>query len=427
MPLRISDYSKAAPAALRSAATFFLLCIGLLAGCTESDRIPPTVILVSLDGFRWDYLDRPVAPTLQAIARRGVRADGLIPVFPSKTFPNHYSMVTGLYPEHHGLVANNMYDPTDDSWYGLGDREAVGDSRWYGGEPVWVAAERAGQLTAPLFWPGSEAEIGGYRPRYWRPFDFEDRPDDLVEELLGRLDLPPDERPTFLTLYFHETDDFGHDFGTESPELDSAIAVVDQALALLVSGLEARGISDQVDLIVVSDHGMADTSSDRVIYLDDLIDLDRVMVSDWDPVVAIWPDSGAEASTYRRLQGHPHLTAYRRDSIPAHLHYRAHQRIAPLIGLADEGWSISTHRYVADHPGAFDGASHGYDPTVPSMYGLFVAAGPSFRSGVRSDPVANIDVYELMCAILGLTPAPNDGSLENVRHLLVPELAPHGE
>ncbi|MEE8360705.1 MAG: ectonucleotide pyrophosphatase/phosphodiesterase, partial [Gemmatimonadales bacterium] len=154
-------------------ATFFLLCIGLLAGCTESDRLPPTVILVSLDGFRWDYLDRPVAPTLQAIARRGVRADGLIPVFPSKTFPNHYSMVTGLYPEHHGLVANNMYDPTDDSWYGLGDREAVGDSRWYGGEPVWVAAERAGQLTAPLFWPGSEAEIGGYRPRYWRPFDFE--------------------------------------------------------------------------------------------------------------------------------------------------------------------------------------------------------------------------------------------------------------
>ncbi|MCH7892763.1 MAG: alkaline phosphatase family protein, partial [Gemmatimonadetes bacterium] len=220
MPLRISDYPKAAPAALRSAATFFLLCIGLLAGCTESDRIPPTVILVSLDGFRWDYLDRPVAPTLQAIARRGVRADGLIPVFPSKTFPNHYSMVTGLYPEHHGLVANNMYDPTDDSWYGLGDREAVGDSRWYGGEPVWVAAERAGQLTAPLFWPGSEAEIGGYRPTYWRPFDFEDRPDDLVEELLGRLDLPPDERPTFLTLYFHETDDFGHDFGTESPELD---------------------------------------------------------------------------------------------------------------------------------------------------------------------------------------------------------------
>jgi len=404
--------------------SFFLLCIGVLAGCTQPDRTPPTVILVSLDGFRWDYIDRSAAPTLQAIAREGVRADGLISIFPSKTFPNHYSIVTGLYPEHHGLVANSMYDPSEDSWYSLGDREAVGDSQWYGGEPVWVTAERAGQTTAPLFWPGAEAEIGGYRPTYWRPFDFEDRPDHLVEELLGMLDLPPGKRPTFLTLYLHETDDFGHDFGTESPELDSAIALVDRALATLIAGLATRGLRHEVDLIVVSDHGMADTSRDRIIYLDDLIDLDRVTVSDWSPVVAIWPDSGAEASTYRRLQGHPHLTVHRRDSIPQRLHYSAHQRIAPLIGIADEGWSISTHSYVADRPDAFIGATHGYDPAVRSMLGLFVASGPSFRVGFRSDPVANIHLYELMCAILGLTPAPNDGSLESVQHLLVPDFTP---
>jgi len=422
LPRRTSDTLTATPDTCRARAIPFLLCIGLLAGCAQPDRIPPTVILVSLDGFRWDYIDRPVAPTLQAIARRGVRADGLIPVFPSKTFPNHYSIVTGLYPEHHGLVANNMYDPADDSWYGLGDREAVGDSRWYAGEPVWVTAERAGQRTAPLFWPGSEAEIGGYRPTYWRPFDFDDRPDDLIEELLGLLDLPLDERPTFLTLYFHETDDFGHTFGTESPELDSAIAVVDHAIANLLAGLEARGIRDEVDLIVVSDHGMAEISSDRVIYLDDLIDLDHVMVSDWNPVVAIWPDAGAEASTYRRLQAHPHMTVYRRDSIPQRLHYSTHERIAPLIGLADEGWSISTRSFVADHPDAFDGATHGYDPALRSMNGLFTAAGPSFRVGLRSGPVANIDVYEMICAILGLTPAPNDGDLDSVRHLMVPEL-----
>jgi len=377
--------------------SFFLLCIGVLAGCTAPDRTPPTtVILVSLDGFRWDYLDRSAAPTLQAIASRGVRADGLIPIFPSKTFPNHYSIVTGLYSEHHGLVANSMYDPSEDSWYSLGDREAVGDSQWYGGEPVWVTAERAGQTTAPLFWPGAEAEIGGYRPTYWRPFDFEDRPDDLVEEILGMLDLPLGQRPTFFTLYFHETDTFGHDFGTESPELDSAIALVDRALANLLAGLESRGIRDEVHLIVVSDHGMSDTSRERIIYLDDLIDLDRVTVSDWSPVVAIWPDSGAEASTYIRLQGHPHLTVHRRDSIPQRLHYSAHQRIAPLIGIADEGWSM----------------------------GLFVASGPSFRAGFRSEPVANIHLYELMCAILGLTPAPNDGSLEMVRHLLIPDFTP---
>jgi len=426
VPRRTSDNLRAATTTFRPAATLLLLCIAFLVGCTAPDRIPPTIILVSLDGFRWDYIDRPVAPTLQAIARRGVRADGLIPVFPSKTFPNHYSMVTGLYPEHHGIVANNMYDPTDDSWYGLGDREAVGHSRWYEGEPLWVTAERAGQKTAPLFWPGSEAEIGGYRPTYWRPFDFEDRPDDLVEELLGQLDLPPGERPTFLTLYFHETDDLGHNFGTESPELDSAIAVVDHALANLLAGLEARDMRDEVDLIVVSDHGMADTGLDRVIYLDDVIDLNRVTVSDWDPVVAIWPDSGAEASTYRRLQAHPHMTVYRRDSIPERLHYSAHERIAPLIGLADEGWSISTHSYVADHPSAFDGATHGYDPAIRSMNGLFVAAGPSFRAGLRSEPIANVHLYEVMCAILGLTPAHNDGSLDSVGHVLMPGLESPG-
>jgi predicted AlkP superfamily pyrophosphatase or phosphodiesterase len=404
--------------------TFILLCIGILTGCTAPDKIPPTVILISLDGFRWDYLDRSAAPTLQAIASRGVRADGLIPVFPTKTFPNHYSIVTGLYPEHHGLVANNMYDPSEDSWFSLGDREAVGDSRWYGGEPVWVAAERAGRPTAPLFWPGSEAAIGGVRPTHGRAYDHGVRPRALVDELLVLLDLPPAERPTFLTMYFHETDDVGHGFGTTSPEVDSAIAVVDNALAYLIAGLEARGIRSAVDIIVVSDHGMADTSNDRVIFLDELVDLDQVTVSDWNPVVAIWPDSGAETSTYERLRAHPHLTVYRKDSIPDRLHYRAHARIAPLIGVADEGWSISTRGYVADHPEAFEGAAHGYDPAVPAMKGLFVAAGPSFKRGVRRGPLANVHLYELMCAILGLTPGRNDGSLDSVRSLLRPGVAP---
>lgn len=418
----MSHFSMIATAVARSANALLFLGTAFIVGCTASHRSPPTAILISLDGFRWDYVDRAAAPTLQAIARNGVRADGLIPIFPSKTFPNHYSVVTGLYAEHHGLVANNMYDPTDDAWYGLGDRVAVGDSRWYGGEPVWVTAERAGQKTAPLFWPGSEAKIGGIRPSYWRPFEYADRPDDLVQEILGLLDLPRSERPTFLTLYFHETDDFGHNFGTESPEINGAIAVVDSALASLLEGLEARGIKNEVDLIVVSDHGMADTSPDRVIYLDDLIDLDRVTVSDWNPVVAIWPDSGEVESTYRGLKEHPHLTSYRRDSIPERLHYRNHERIAPLIGIADEGWSISSHSFATDNPDAFDGATHGYDPDIHSMAGLFVAMGPSFRKGLRSGPIANVHLYELMCAILGLPPARNDGNLDSVAHFLTTAL-----
>ena len=415
--------------ASRVAITLVFFLVGALGGRArpavhaQSDpggALPPTIILISLDGYRWDYVDRPEAKTLQGFARRGVRAEGLIPVFPSKTFPNHYTIVTGLYPEHHGLVANSMYDPTYDAWYGLSDREAVGDARWYGGEPIWVAAERASQRTAPWYWPGSEAAIAGIRPSYWEPFDFDRTPSELVDHMLGLLDLPPEQRPTFMTIYFHLTDDVGHTYGTESAELDGAIAAVDSALAQLEAGLAARNILDQVDIIVVSDHGMADTNPERVIMLDDAIDLDRVTVSDWNPVVAIWPDSGMEAVVHEQLQTLPHLTVYRRAELPHRLHYRGNVRVAPLIGVADEGWSITTRQYAADHPGGFDGATHGYDPALRSMQGVFIAAGPSFRSGVRLDPVANIHLYELMCAILGLTPAPNDGSIDALAWVLTP-------
>jgi predicted AlkP superfamily pyrophosphatase or phosphodiesterase len=221
-------------------------------------------------------------------------------------------------------------------------------------------------------------------------------------------------------MYFHLTDDQGHAHGTESAEVDDAIAAIDSALAQFEAGLAARGMLDEVDIIVVSDHGMADTSKDRLIMLDDAVDLDRVTVSDWNPVVAIWPDSGMESVTYEQLEQLPHLTVYRRAELPDRLHYRNHPRIAPLIGIADEGWSITTRQYAAEHPDSFDGATHGYDPALQSMQGVFIAAGPSFRSGVRLDPIENIHLYELMCAILGLTPAPNDGSIDALASVLTP-------
>jgi predicted AlkP superfamily pyrophosphatase or phosphodiesterase len=395
-----------------------------LACAPGRDAVRPTVILISLDGFRFDYVDRRPATTIRALAARGVRAEGLIPIFPTKTFPNHYAIVTGLTAEHHGIVANNMYDPDLDARYGMADRAAVGDARWYGGEPIWVTAERAGQRTAPLFWPGSEAAILGHRPWYWRPFVFDDPPSALVQEILQQLDRPTDERPTFLTLYFHETDDQGHDHGTTSPQLDSAIAVVDRALADLIAGLADRRLLDAIDIIVVSDHGMTDTSRERVILLDDLIDLDDVTVSDWNPVAALWPDPGKEDLVRRQLGDHDHLTVYRKDSVPLRLGYRNHRRIAPLLAVADPGWVITTRSYLAERPDAFDGAAtHGYDPAVSAMHGLLVAAGPSFRRGVRTGTVANVHLYEMMAAILRVTPAPNDGTLDSVVGLLAPGVA----
>ena len=392
-----------------------------ITSCVRPAQQPrPRLILISLDGFRWDYPDRPPAATLQALAARGVRAEGLIPIFPSKTFPNHYSMVTGLTAEHHGLIANNIFDPGDSSRYSLGNREAVGDSKWYGGEPIWVTAEKAGLRTAPIFWPGSEAAIEGVRPTSWRSFDFADRPDALVRELLERLDAPPDSSPSFMTLYFHETDDMGHRHGTDSPELDGAIATVDSALALLLAGLEERGLKDSIDIMVVSDHGMADTSNDRVILLDRVIDLDRVMVSDWNPVVAIWPRDVSPDTVYRQLERQAHLTAYRKADIPDRLHYRNNPRIAPIIAVADVGWSITTSDYLTEHPNAFAGATHGYDPAARSMQGIFIAAGPSFRNGITVPPTATINLYDVMCAVLGLDPAPNDGDVSLARRVLSP-------
>ena len=183
----------------------------------EAARLRPTVILISFDGFRWDYVDMAPTPNLDRLVANGVRAGSLIPSFPTKTFPNHYTIATGLYPEHHGVVANNMYDPEFDARFGLGDRDAVGDARWYGGEPIWVTAEKQGQITATFFWPGSEAAIGGVRPTHWRLYDGSVPNSERVAQVLEWIRLPEDERPTFLSLYFSDVNDLGHEFGAESP------------------------------------------------------------------------------------------------------------------------------------------------------------------------------------------------------------------
>ena len=407
----------------------FLLVVG--AGCSGSrppaasttGDAPPPLLLVSIDGFRADYLDLHEAPVLERLAAEGLRAEGLIPAFPSKTFPNHYSIVTGLYPEHHGIIANNMYDPGFDASFSLSDRDAVGDGRWWGGEPIWVTAQRQGLRSATLFWPGSEAEIGGLRPTHWLPYEHDMPGAARVEQVLDWLDLPPGERPSFLTLYFSRVDSQGHWYGPASDSTARAVAEVDRFLGMLIGGLEARDLLGRMHLLVVSDHGMAATSAERVILLDDYIDLHDVQVVDWNPVVMVRPVPGREDAVYEALRQAPHLTVHRKADMPERLHFDDHRRIPPIIGIADEGWSITTRaRYEAD-PGAFDGGAHGYDPRHESMHGLFVAHGPAFPRGDVVDPFENIHLYNLMTTLLGLEPAPNDGGPDVARHLLQPQEA----
>ncbi|MDZ7307740.1 MAG: ectonucleotide pyrophosphatase/phosphodiesterase [candidate division KSB1 bacterium] len=263
--------------------------------------LAPTVILISIDGFRHDYLDRAAAPNLQRLARNGVRAHGMIPAFPSKTFPNHYTLVTGLYPEHHGIVSNTMLDPEGKARFRISDRAAVEDSRWWGGEPLWVTAQKQGQLTATYFWVGSEAEILGTRPAYWKRYAHNTPNRARVAQVLAWLDLPKPQRPTLITLYFSTVDEAGHEFGPDSPEVMQAVAAIDTVIGTLLEGLAARDIFQQVNLIIVSDHGMAATSAGRVIHLDDYLDLQQVDVIDWTPVLALLPRPGEEEAVYQKL------------------------------------------------------------------------------------------------------------------------------
>ncbi len=401
-----------------------MLLVLLVSACAPA-VIPPTtgpstVILISIDGFRWDYLERAETRHLDRLVRSGVRAERLVPVFPTLTFPNHYTIVTGLYPVEHGIVANTMYDPAFDASFRISDRDAVGDGRWWGGEPIWVTAQKQGMTAASFFWPGSEAEINGYRPTYWKQYDETIPAKDRVARVLEWLDLPAGERPSFITLYFEDVDHVNHDVDPESsPLIGEAIQRVDAHIGSLLRGLDERGVTRQTDIIVLSDHGITARSADRTIFLDDYIDVTTAGVIDWHPVAAIRPNPGDVDSIFARLQGaHPHLSVYRSDAMPERFRYEGHRRIAPIIAIADEGWSVTSHAYFTRNRHRFGFGSHGYDHDLLSMGALFVATGPSFKEGATVAPFQNVHLYNLMCHILGLEPAPNSGSLDSVRVML---------
>ena len=383
------------------------------------ERAAPIVILISFDGWRWDYMARTQVPNLQAMASRGVRAEALIPVFPSKTFPNHYTIVTGLYPEHHGIVSNVIADPEFPRRFTM-SAPTSRESRWWGGEPVWVTAIRQRLRAASMFWPGSEVSIGGVRPTYWRPFDDGVSNTARVRQVLQWLGLPEAERPSFITLYFSDVDSAGHAHGPDSTEVLEAARRLDAVLGQLVSGVRKLGLLDRTTFVVVSDHGMSQQAANRAIFVDDYLDLSTVDVVEWTPNLALRPRSATVEQVYRALKDkHPSLAVYKREDIPAHLHYRRSNRIAPVVALADDGWTITTHarQLLAAAARRTNGGDHGYDPKHKSMHGLFVAAGPGVRRGAVVAPFESIHLYNFLCALLGLTPAPNDGDVDAIRAL----------
>ncbi len=375
------------------------------------------LILISIDGFRPDYLKRPPAVRLRELAASGVQAERLIPAFPTKTFPNHYTIATGLYPEHHGIVANSMTDP-DIGRFTTTDTTTNRDPRWWGGEPIWLTAIKQGRRAATMFWVGSEGAIQGIRPNYWRVFDPRLPSAARVDQVLEWLALPPGQAPDLVTLYFNRVDLVGHRRGPESAAVDSAIGEADAAIGRLIDSLKARGVLPRTNLIIVSDHGMTTIAPDRVIYLDDYVPIEPEEISDLAPATAIDPGPGRTEMIFRGLvNAHPKLSVYRREEIPARFHFRSNPRIAPILALADDGWTISTRKRWAVSP-MTDLGNHGYDNTLASMAATFIAAGPAFRAGAIVPPFQSIHLYELMAHLMGLRPSANDGALDSVRALL---------
>ena len=387
----------------------------------QADRSP--VILVSIDGFRADYLKRGLTPTLQTLADGGVRAVAMHPAFPSLTFPNHYTLVTGLTPDHHGVVANTMEDASiqPDDRFTLGTYAAVSDARWWAGaEPIWVTAQAAGLRAATLFWPGSEAAIGGGRPDRWAHFDATITPDQRVDIVLDWLDAPAGKKPHFVTLYFDAVDHAGHADGPDSPQVDAALRQTDAAIARLMTGLRARGLAGTAELVIVADHGMAATSSDRVLYLDDAAGAAGLHIVTSGAVAEVkGAGPGGDAALARLLAWRtPHGRCWRRGEMPAHLRYGANPRIPPVVCVAQAGWLYATRAEVADHPGGVLKGEHGYDPADPRMDALFIAHGPAFRAGYVQPAFDNLDVYPLLAHLLRLAPRPNDGRLAEVAGML---------
>ncbi|WP_420471762.1 ectonucleotide pyrophosphatase/phosphodiesterase [Brevundimonas sp. FT23042] len=367
------------------------------------------VILIGVDGFRAEYLQRGITPTLSRLAAEGVQAEGgMRPSWPSVTFPNFYTLVTGLHPDHHGLVYNTMTDPRlPGRRFSLGNRAEVMDRVWYDdGEPIWVTAHNAGFRTAAMFWPGSEAPVRGVRPDYWVPYEKGVPSLSRVNILLGWMSLPPEERPAIATLYFDIVDTAGHHDGPDAPETMAAVAEVDMAVKALVEGLERLHLD--ADLVIVADHGMAALSGERVAFLDDLVDPTAITVTAAGAVVSLDPVPGREAEVEAALLGvKPHMECWRKGEIPARLAYGTHARVPAIVCLVETGWTVGTRDRT--DPARVMGGAHGFDNQAPEMRALFIAHGPAFGSGVRLTEMDSVDVEPLLVRLLGIEGPAVDG------------------
>ncbi|MDR2887869.1 MAG: ectonucleotide pyrophosphatase/phosphodiesterase [Bacteroidales bacterium] len=420
-----AKYSPAQP--IRLLVLFILVISGTVIcgfGNRKKTKEPQEYLLVvSFDAFRADYHTHYNTPNLNRLATDGVKAGRMYSSFPTNTFPNHYTIATGLYPDHHGLINNSFYAPDLDRPYGLVnimvynqeigrhyriDRSSVEDAAFYGGEPMWVTAEKHGLKSAAFFWVGSEAPVGGIYPSYWKQYNPKIPFAARIDTVVKWLGYPDHMRPRLVNLYFEEPDATSHAYGPISNATGALVEKLDSLLGDLRTKLAALPIANKINLIVLSDHGMASVSPNRYINLKAVVPERMISgVSGGTPFLLVSPAAGKADSILMLINRTTGIRAWKKLELPARWHYGSHPRIPEIVVLADSSWSIG----MSDRPSTNRGA-HGYDNRNPELHSIFYAAGPSFRKNYRIEEMNNVDVYNIVCRILGITPAPNDGNME---------------
>jgi predicted AlkP superfamily pyrophosphatase or phosphodiesterase len=383
---------------------------------TESIKpVKNSVLLISFDAFRWDYHKLYNTPNFDRMAKEGVKADRLIPSFPTKTFPNHYSIATGLYPDHHGLIDNSFSAPDLGLFYRMGDRAAVENPAFYGGEPVWVTAEKQGIKAASFFWVGSEAPVGGKYSTYWKKYDENVTYQARIDTIMKWLSYPVEKRPGLVTMYFDEPDLSSHDYGPVSPETGRIVASLDSIVGVIRKKISSLPDARKINLIILSDHGMGPVSADKYINLRALIP-ERMIASmtGGNPVYSVNSREGKSDSILLLLKNVKGLKAWKKADLPAKWVYGTHPRIPEIVILADSSWSIGTR----SDGSTIKGGAHGYDNYNSDMSAIFYATGPAFKKNYKVKELNNVDIYNLICRILDIEPAKNDGNVEHIKGLL---------
>ncbi len=388
----------------------------------------PIVIMLGIDGLRADTLNRYNLPNLQALADSGVVAP-MVPTMPTKTFVNFYSLATGLYPKHHGMISNRPYDRKMQRRFD--NRADSSNPSWWGGEPIWVTAEKQGVNAATYFWVGSEVKIQGRQASIFKPYDQSKDYAERVQEVLQWIKLPVKQRPQLITLYFSSVDSAAHDFGVGSLQEYQALLDLDNQLASLRRGITDLGLVEQVNLVIVSDHGMVNLADDKVIKLNKKSDFADFIIPSWanraksvfEPFVYLFAEPNAIESAYQSLRDfHPHLQVFKRADIPKRFQLDHPERGPDLMLLADPGWSIYLSSDKAEPPTMAESgravATHGYDNLDASMQAMFIGSGPAFKRNIAALPFENIQVYGLLACMLNIQPAKTDGDITLVQYLL---------